>query len=253
MFGRVLASQGWPCRGRSLLGPNFFGPKLTHLFSFQSFFLVRTLVICATSLTSLCLLITSFCSSEKAKSSRNLYPTTWRLKIVICSQYWRHLDGQQIVGCKIGSSCQGASGIIFWVHWLFHLEQDRLRLYLVELMHGWLRLGSRDVCKTSSQSSEMRSLSPNLKLWMTHSLTARRCYRISKLRVILVGLYYWGFRDLIIWGGLDNMWFMIFMWYMWYLISPQWSHFSKSPRPSICRWTQPAFWCQVQFWAQSSQ
>ena len=37
-FGRVFASQGWPCRGRSLLGPNFFGPKLTHLFSFQSFF-----------------------------------------------------------------------------------------------------------------------------------------------------------------------------------------------------------------------
>ena len=102
-----------------------------------------------TSLRSRCLLITSFCSSEKARSLRNLYPTTCRATFNLESVHQRstgnhldhldqpnstgnHLDWLEIVVGEVSSSRQGASGVVFWVHWLFHLEQALTRLEVRE-------------------------------------------------------------------------------------------------------------------------
>ena len=43
---------------------------------------------------------------------------------VVNNQHMSHLDGQEVVGCKISSGRQRASRVIFWVDRLFHLGQE---------------------------------------------------------------------------------------------------------------------------------
>ena len=62
--------------------------------------------------------------------------STWSLFI---KDQPHHLDRLEVVVGEVRSSSQGAPGVVFWVHWLFHLEQFLMRL---EVRENTTKLGT---------------------------------------------------------------------------------------------------------------